>query len=65
MAGTQTTDKKYQHFVLVLSGICAIVVGVTMILSWWDAVVMLVKGGLGVVCTVAGLVVLYVARSRA
>lgn len=49
----------YKRFVLALIGTCILIVGVTLILTWWVDVVSLFKAASGIVLAVGGMGVLY------
>ena len=49
-------DKTYVKFLI---GCFAVLVGVTLILVWFDDLAVLVKGSIGIIIAVGGLLVLY------
>lgn len=51
--------KKYKEFLLILLGVFVLILGMTLILVWWDDVVRLFRGFLGITFAIAGLLILY------
>lgn len=51
--------KNYKRFLIGLVGIFVLILGVSLILSWWSAMVVLIKGTIGIVLAVAGLLIMY------
>lgn len=49
-------DKKYLKF---LAGCFAVVIGVTLILVWFDDLAVLIRGSIGFIIALGGLLVLY------
>jgi len=52
-------NKAYKKFLLFLVGVFLLVLGITLILFWWDEVVALFQGALGLVIALSGMVILY------
>ncbi len=50
---------QYKKFVLFLIGTFILILGVTLILKWWPAVVLLFQGGTGIILAISGLMILY------
>ena len=53
---------KTPKIVHVVLGGALLILGITLVLAWWPAVVNIFKGVLGMVLAVAGLVVLYLLK---
>ena len=49
----------YKKFLNLLIGSFVLILGITLILAWWPDVIALIRGGLGIVLALAGLLVLY------
>ncbi len=47
---------------LALLGVVFLVVGITLVLSWWPIVVLLFKGIVGMGLALTGMILLYLAR---
>jgi hypothetical protein len=54
--------KNSQKAILFLAGSAILVSGVTLVLLWWPAVVLLFKGAAGMILALAGLVMLAMIR---
>lgn len=52
----------FKHIIIVIAGVCALILGIALILLWWPQVVNLFKGGIGMILALAGLVILYLAK---
>lgn len=50
----------YKKFIQFVAGFFILILGITLILVWWDETVMLFKGALGFALALAGLSMLYV-----
>ena len=53
-----------KRFLMVLGGSFVLILGITLVLAWWQYVVMLFKGLIGMVLALAGLVMLYVLSKK-
>jgi len=54
----------YKKFLISLVGIFIVIFGVTLNLLWWDDFVRLLKGGVGIILALAGLLILYTVKSK-
>jgi uncharacterized membrane protein len=52
-------DRRFKHGQLFVIGVALLVLGVTLILAWWDDLIILFRGGMGFVLALIGLFVLY------
>ena len=52
----------YKKFVLFLAGFFVLILGITLILIWWDDVVVLFRGTVGIILALAGLFTLYAVK---
>ena len=57
-------QNSYKNFLINLLGAFILVFGMTLVLVWWESVVDLFKGGVGMLLAVAGLLVLYVRNNK-
>ncbi|MBF0483865.1 MAG: hypothetical protein HQL25_04070 [Candidatus Omnitrophica bacterium] len=51
----------YKRFLLFVIGSVVLLGGITLILHWWDALVILCKGSIGFVLALSGMFMLYAA----
>ena len=51
-----------QKLIFLIVGIIMLVGGITLVLAWWDALLVLVKGALGIALALVGLILLYMIR---
>lgn len=49
----------YKKFVMYIVGFFILILGITLILTWWADVVILLKGAIGIILAMAGLLMLY------
>ena len=49
----------YKKFLMFLIGFFILILGITLILAWWEDVVVLIKGALGMILAFGGLLALY------
>lgn len=49
----------YKKFVTFLIGFFILILGITLILAWWEDVVTLIRGALGMMLALGGLLALY------
>jgi len=49
----------YKKFLMFLVGFFILILGITLILAWWESVVILFKGASGMALALAGLLMLY------
>ena len=49
----------YKKFLMFCIGFFILILGVTLILAWWESVVVLFKGALGMILALGGLLALY------
>lgn len=49
----------YKKFILFVLGFFILILGITLTLAWWGAVIILFKGSVGIVLALAGLFMLY------
>ena len=49
----------YKKFIMLLVGFFILILGITLILSWWRDVVILFRGTIGIILALAGLLALY------
>ena len=49
----------YKRFVMFVVGFLILILGITLILAWWEDVVMLFKGAIGMLLALGGLLALY------
>ena len=49
----------YKKFVMFLIGFFILILGITLILAWWEDVVILFKGAIGMILALGGLLALY------
>ena len=49
----------YKKFIMFLVGFFILILGVTLILAWWQDVVILFRGSLGIILALGGLLALY------
>lgn len=54
--------KQWRRLGLAVTGVIFLILGITLVLSWWPLVVTFFKGILGMGLAVAGLVMLMLAR---
>jgi hypothetical protein len=52
-------NNSYKKFLMTLTGAVLVVVGMTLILTWWEDVVRLFRGFTGIALAFAGMVMLY------
>ena len=57
-------SSSYKKFLMYLSACFILLIGITLILVWWDAVVNLFKGFLGLGFALAGLISLYILNNQ-
>ena len=50
----------YKKFLLFLCGNIVLILGVMLILTWWQDVVVLFRGAVGMIFALAGMIVLYI-----
>ncbi|HPN88581.1 MAG TPA: hypothetical protein PLH56_04505 [Candidatus Omnitrophota bacterium] len=50
----------YKRFLLFLSGIVVLILGIMLILTWWHDVVILFRGAIGMILSLAGMLILYI-----
>ncbi len=50
---------KYKKFLMFLVGFFVLILGITLILAWWQDVVILFKGAIGMILALGGLLALY------
>ncbi len=51
--------KGYKKFIFFLIGFFVLILGITLTLAWWEDVVTLFRGGIGIIFSLAGLFTLY------
>jgi len=51
--------KTYKKFIMAVAGFFILILGITLILAWWQDVVIFLKGTLGMILALAGLLMLY------
>ncbi len=61
---TNTESSNYKKFLMYLSAVFILMIGITLILVWWTDVVSLFKGFLGLAFALAGLIMLYIFNNR-
>jgi len=49
----------YKKFLMFLVGFFVLILGITLILAWWQDVVILFKGAIGMILALGGLLALY------
>ena len=49
----------YKKFLMFLIGFFILILGITLILAWWEDVVVLFKGAIGMILALGGLLALY------
>jgi uncharacterized membrane protein YqgA involved in biofilm formation len=49
----------YKKFLMLVVGFFILILGVTLILAWWQDVVILFKGAIGMILALGGLLTLY------
>lgn len=49
----------YKKFIMMLGGTFLLILGVTLVLSWWDEVVIFFRAIIGMALAIAGLLMLY------
>ncbi len=49
----------YKKFLMFLIGFFILILGITLILAWWQDVVILFKGAIGMILALGGLLALY------
>lgn len=49
----------YKKFIMYVIGFFVLILGITLILAWWENVIILIKGALGIILALAGLLMLY------
>jgi len=49
----------YKKFIMYVIGFFILILGITLILAWWENVILLIKGALGIILALAGLLMLY------
>jgi len=49
----------YKKFIMYVIGFFILILGITLILAWWENVIILIKGALGIILALAGLLMLY------
>ncbi len=54
----------YRKFLMYLSACFILLVGIILVLVWWDSVVNLFKGFLGLAFALAGLLMLYILNNQ-
>ncbi len=52
----------FKQILMFIVGIFFLILGIVLILCWWPQVVDLFKGGIAMILTFAGLVILYLAK---
>ena len=55
----QDSKSSYKKFLLFVTGSFVLILGITLILTWFDAVIILFQGAAGIVLALAGLFTLY------
>lgn len=53
-----------KKIVLALAGAMSLILGITLVLVWWPAVVLFFKGALGMVLALGGILLLYLAGNK-
>ena len=61
---TKSENGNYKKFLMYLSAVFVLILGITLTLVWWDDVVSLFKGFLGIAFALVGLVMLYVFNTK-
>lgn len=62
MENVMTKDNQkstYKKFLMFLIGFFILILGITLILAWWQDVVILFKGAIGMILALGGLLALY------
>jgi len=52
----------FKQIFIAITGVCALILGIALILLWWPQVVDLFKGVIGMILALVGLVILYMVR---
>jgi len=58
------TDNQYKNFLMYLSTIFVLILGITLILVWWADVVSLFKGFTGLGLALGAMIMLYVLNNK-
>ena len=64
MKTKENNDSLYKKFIKYLAGTFVLILGITLVLVWWDDVVGLFRGVTGMVLALAGMVFLYSLRNQ-
>ena len=57
-------QNNYKKFLLFLCGNVVLVLGVMLILTWWQDVVILFRGAVGIIFALAGMLTLYILSQK-
>lgn len=52
-------NSTYKKFIMYVIGFFILILGITLILTWWENVIILIKGALGIILALVGLLMLY------
>ena len=58
-------EKKHNHLkgsLIFLLGAAILILGITLILSWWPCTVLLFKGAAGIILALAGMLMLFLSK---
>lgn len=60
----QQESPSYKKFLMYLTAVVILLLGITLILVWWESVVNLFRGFLGLAFALSGLIMLYILNTR-